>query len=104
MQPLLSSVDVQTAVLLEVGGVFYSIGAGFHPGGRCLSITQYGTASCWSRPAVITQLFCMGGVGPIVSRHRIVREIDLKIYALSIAVAASRPDRERAEYNVPDRV
>jgi hemolysin III len=30
MQPLLSSVDNQTAVLLGVGGVLYSIGTGFH--------------------------------------------------------------------------
>jgi hemolysin III len=30
MRPLLSSVDVQTAVLIGVGGVLYSIGTGFH--------------------------------------------------------------------------
>jgi hemolysin III len=30
MRPMLSSVDVRTAVLLGVGGVFYSIGTGFH--------------------------------------------------------------------------
>lgn len=30
MQPLLSSVDIHTAVLLGVGGVLYSIGTGFH--------------------------------------------------------------------------
>jgi hemolysin III len=29
-RPLLSSVDVQTAVLIGVGGVLYSIGTGFH--------------------------------------------------------------------------
>jgi hemolysin III len=30
MRPLLSSVDFQTAVLIGIGGVLYSIGAGFH--------------------------------------------------------------------------
>jgi hemolysin III len=30
MRPLLSSVDVQTAVLIGVGGVLYSVGAGFY--------------------------------------------------------------------------
>jgi hemolysin III len=30
MRPLLGSVDVQTAVLIGVGGVLYSIGVGFH--------------------------------------------------------------------------
>jgi hemolysin III len=30
MRPLLSSVDVQTAVLIGVGGVLYSIGTGFY--------------------------------------------------------------------------
>ena len=30
MRPLLSSVDVQTAVLIGVGGALYSIGTGFH--------------------------------------------------------------------------
>ena len=30
MRPLLSSVDVRTAVLIGVGGVLYSIGTGFH--------------------------------------------------------------------------
>jgi hemolysin III len=30
VRPLLSSVDVQTAVLIGVGGVLYSIGTGFH--------------------------------------------------------------------------
>ena len=30
IQPLLSSVDVETAVLIGVGGVLYSIGTGFH--------------------------------------------------------------------------
>ena len=30
IRPLLTSVDVQTAVLLGVGGVLYSIGTGFH--------------------------------------------------------------------------
>ena len=30
IRPLLSSVDVQTAVLIGVGGVLYSIGTGFH--------------------------------------------------------------------------
>ncbi len=30
MRPLLSSVDVQTAILIGIGGVFYSIGTGFH--------------------------------------------------------------------------
>jgi hemolysin III len=29
-RPMLSSVDVRTAVLLGVGGVFYSVGTGFH--------------------------------------------------------------------------
>ena len=69
VRPLLSSVDVQTAVLLGVGGVLYSIGTGFHLWRRCLSTTQYGTASCWSRPAVITQPFCMGWCWPDHERH-----------------------------------
>src|SRR5246500_5309076 len=30
MRPLLSSVDVQTAVLIGIGGVLYSVGTGFH--------------------------------------------------------------------------
>jgi hemolysin III len=30
MRPLLSSVDLQTAVLIGAGGVLYSIGTGFH--------------------------------------------------------------------------
>jgi hemolysin III len=30
MRPLLSSADVETAVLIGVGGVLYSIGTGFH--------------------------------------------------------------------------
>ncbi len=30
MRPMLSSVDVRTAVLIGVGGVIYSIGTGFH--------------------------------------------------------------------------
>ena len=39
MRPLLSSVDLQTAVLIGAGGVLYSIGTGFISGGRCLSTT-----------------------------------------------------------------
>src|ERR1700730_10003654 len=34
-------------------------GPAFTSGGRYLSTTQYGIATCWSRLAVITQLFCM---------------------------------------------
>ena len=69
MRPLLTSVDVQTAVLIGVGGVLYSMGSAFTSGGRCLSRMQYGTASCWSRPAVITPLFCMAWCWPDRERH-----------------------------------
>jgi hemolysin III len=59
-QPMLGSVDVWTAILMiGVGGVLYSIGAGFHLWRTLPSRRQYGTASCWWRRAATTQLFCM---------------------------------------------
>ena len=39
-------------------------GPSFISGRSCLSKTRYGTASCWSRLAVITQPFCMGWCWP----------------------------------------
>jgi hemolysin III len=59
VRPMLGSVDDRTAILIGVGGVLYSIGSAFTSGGHSPSTTQYGTASCWSQPAVTTQLFCM---------------------------------------------
>jgi hypothetical protein len=59
MRPMLSSIDARPAVLIGVGGVLYSVGTRFHLWRALRSTTQYGTASCWSRQAVITQLFCM---------------------------------------------
>ena len=57
--PMLSSVDARTAVLIGVGGVLYSVGTGFHLWRALRSTTQYGIASCRSRQAVITPLFCI---------------------------------------------
>jgi hypothetical protein len=72
---------------------------------------QYGTASRWSRPAVIKQLFCMAWYWPDRERHlattrpltAMIREGILKTITLfSIAFAASRLGHDRAEDNFPD--
>jgi hemolysin III len=58
VRPMLASVDALTAILIEVGACSIPSASPFTSGGRCHSTTQYGTASCWSQPAVTTQLFC----------------------------------------------
>src|SRR6476646_333655 len=59
MRPMLGSGDALTALLIGVGGVLYSIGVGFHLW-RTLPFHNaiWHAASCWSQPAVTTQLFC----------------------------------------------
>src|SRR5580692_3061151 len=64
MRPMLASVDVRTAVLIGVGGVLYSMGSVFTFGELCPSIRLFGTASCWSPPPAITQLFCVAWCWP----------------------------------------
>jgi hemolysin III len=59
MRPMFASLDALTAILIGVGGACsISSGSAFTSGRRCHSTTQYGTASCWSQPAVTTQPFC----------------------------------------------
>jgi hemolysin III len=58
MRPMLASMDALTALLIGVGGVLYSIGVVFHLWRTLPFHNAICTASCWSQPAVTTQLFC----------------------------------------------